>query len=396
MQNMNNRTIFFILFLLLTVLSAKGQYADSLTISLQRGDSLMQQYNTFEALKYYQRAYAIAEAQDSVRFSMDDSDVRSKYVPKDKIPREVRLKLADCYYKRANYRQTAELLKNMPEDSLTHEAFRQLAYSYKQQDDMGAFTYWAGQLVNRYPMDGEVVAALTQAYTGSEQPQKGIVCGMTYCQKDSTNILVNRALADAWFVNRDFSAAAKCYERLLQQGDSTFNTLYSAGMCYTKVDSLERAYQCLKPAFFLSGMRHYGAAWRLGVVSIDTKRFDEGLEYLNVALELMKPDTVVMRAITLSQGEGYYLTEHYAEAVASWKEHLAYNPSSIATYFNIASAYYYFLPDGQEAKKYYEKFLDLARKEEKPTQQLAEMIEKAETLLRTTNFGQHKKKKGNR
>ena len=49
---MNNRTIFFILFLLLTVLSAKGQYADSLTISLQRGDSLMQLYNTCEALKY--------------------------------------------------------------------------------------------------------------------------------------------------------------------------------------------------------------------------------------------------------------------------------------------------------------------------------------------------------
>jgi hypothetical protein len=50
------------------------------------------------------------------------------------------------------------------------------------------------------------------------------------------------------------------------------------------------------------------------------------------------------------------------------------------------------LPDGQEAKKYYEQFLALARKEEKPTPQLAEMIEKAETLLRTTHFGKHKSK----
>ena len=47
----------------------------------------------------------------------------------------------------------------------------------------------------------------------------------------------------------------------------------------------------------------------------------------------------------------------------------------------------------QLAKTYYEKFLNLARKEEKPTQQLTEMIEKAEMLLRSTNFGKSKTKK---
>jgi hypothetical protein len=45
------------------------------------------------------------------------------------------------------------------------------------------------------------------------------------------------------------------------------------------------------------------------------------------------------------------------------------------------------------AKTYYEKFLNLACKEETPTQQLKEMIEKAEMLLRTTNFGKSKTKK---
>ena len=97
--------------------------------------------------------------------------------------------------------------------------------------------------------------------------------------------------------------------------------------------------------------------------------------------------------ITLSQGEGYYLTKRYEKAIEAWKQHLEYNPTSMATYYNIASAYYYFLPDGQQAKAYLEKFLDLARKEEKPTQQLTEMIEKAETLLRTTKLGGGKLKK---
>ena len=371
---------------LLTTLSVRGEGIDSLTFYVQAGDSCMQQYNTYEALKCYQRAYAIAEAQDSVRFSMEGIDVMDaefrQYVPEDKIPRDVRLKLADCYYKRANYRQTAELLKNMPEDSLSHDAFRQLAYSYQKQGDNDSFIYWAGQLVNRFPMDGEVVAGLTLAYAKANQPEKGVICGIKYSLKDSTNILVNRALADAWFMNRDFTAAGKLYDRLLEQGDSTFNTLYSAGMCCSQLDSLERAYKYLKLAFLISGMQHTGCAYRLGVVCVDTKRYPEGLNYLNLAKELLRPDTTIMKAITLSQGEGYYLTQHYPEAVTAWKEHLAYNPTSVATYFNIANAYAYILKDDEQARTYYQQFLDRAAEVETPTPQLSEMVAKAREMLK--------------
>jgi tetratricopeptide (TPR) repeat protein len=364
---------------LLTSLSASGEGLshkkaeppmDSLTICLQAGDSCMQQYNTFEALGYYQRAYEMADVI------------------------ETRLKLADCYYKRANYRQCSELLKLVPEDSLTHDAFRQLAYSYQKMGDTDSYIFWANQLIGHFPMDGEMVAGLTLAYAQNNQPQNGIICGMGYCQKDSTNILVNRALADAWFMNRDFSAAAKLYDRLLAQGDSTFNTLYSAGMSYSRLDSLELAYHYLQLAFLISGMQHYGCAYRLGVVCVDTKRYPEGLNYLALATELMQPDTTIMKAITLSQGEGYYLTQHYPEAVEAWKRHLDYNPGSVATYYNIANAYAYLLKDDQQAKSYYQQFTEKAREVENPTPQLTEMMEKAQEMLQFYNkFGAKAKPK---
>lgn len=342
---------------------------DSLTILLQAGDSCMEQYNTFEALKYYQQAYAMA---DTV---------------------QTRTKLANCYYKRADYRKSAELLKNIPEDSLSHDAFRQLALSYKKLNDLDSYVFWAGQLVSRYPMDGEIVAGLTLGYVQLEQPQNGLECGQKYFAIDSTNIEVNRALADAYFMDRQFDKASLMYERLMQQGDSTFNTLYSAGMCYTRLDSLNLAYKYLIPAFLISGMQHQGCAYRLGVVCNDLKSYDEGLGYLKLATDMMQPDTTIMKAITLSQGEGYYMTKQYDKAIEAWKRHLEYNPGSIATYYNIASAYYYFSSDGQQSKAYLEKFLEVARKEEKPTQQLKDMIDKAETLLRTTNFNSSRKTK---
>ena len=383
----------FVILALLTVLPVRGEAIDSLQILMQRGDSCMQQFNTFEALNHYQRAYDLAEAQDSVRFSMDDSDVMSKYVPEDKIPRGVRLKLADCHFKRANYRQTAELLKNMPEDSLSHEAFRELANSYKRLGDTDSYVYWTSQLVKHYPMDGEMVAGLVLGYAQLNQPEKGLTLGLNYSLKDRTNILVNRAVADAFFLKRDFTAAGIWYDQLLQQGDSTFNTLYSAGMSHSQVGNLEKAYNCLSQALVLSQLQHAGCAYRLGVVCVDTKRYEEGLRALDLAIELTKPDTTMMKAITLSQGEGYYLTEHYPEAVEAWKRHLCYNPSSIATYYNIANTYTYLVKNDEQAKKYYQQFLDLARQEAEPNEQLKEMIRKSEEMMKTYRLIEQRKQK---
>ena len=383
----------FVILALLTVQPARGEAIDSLQILMQAGDSCMQQFNTFEALNHYQRAYDLAEAQDSVRFSMDDSDVMSKYVPEDKIPRGVRLKLADCHFKRANYRQTAELLKNMPEDSLTHEAFRELANSYKRLGDTDSYVYWTSQLVKHYPMDGEMVAGLVLGYAQLNQPEKGLTLGLNYSLKDRTNILVNRAVADAFFLKRDFTAAGIWYDLLLQQGDSTFSTLYSAGMSHSQAGNLEKAYNCLSQALVLSQLQHAGCAYRLGVVCVDTKRYEEGLRALDLAIELTKPDTTMMKAITLSQGEGYYLTEHYPEAVEAWKRHLSYNPGSIATYYNIANTYTYLVKDDEQAKKYYQQFLDLARQEAEPNEQLKEMIRKSEEMMKTYRLIEQRKQK---
>ena len=406
-----------IILALLTVNPVKGEVlakkktiepvaVDSLQLLLQAGDSCMQQFNTFEALQYFQRAYDLAKirSQERAKEKLDLPLERLEKLPKEKqneiierlkhsaeqsaiVDCRVQMKLADCYYKRANYHQSAELLKKIPEDSLSHEAFRQLALSYHKQGDLDSYIYWGTQLVKRYPMDGEVVANLTLAYAQKNQPEIGLKYGLNYSLKDMNNIMVNRAIADAMFLKRDFTAASIWYQGLMEQGDSTFNTIYSAGMCYSQIHDLNRAYKYLQLAMMKSGMQHFGCAYRLGIVCNDLHSYDEGLSYLDLALEIQKPDTAIMKAITLSQGEAYYLTKQYDKAVEAWKRHLDYNPGSVATYYNIANAYYYFLNEQKQSRAYLEMFLQLARKEEKPTPQLKDMIEKAEAFLRTTKSG---------
>lgn len=409
---MNIKSISIVFLFLLSVTAAKGEAIDSLQILVQQGDSCMQQYNTFEALKYYQQAYDLAKKR-SQQQAVEHLDLPLEQL--DSLPEEkqdeiierlkhaaeqsavvscpVQMKLADCHYKRANYREAANLLKLIPEDSLSHEAFRELANSYKKQGDTDSYVYWTSQLVKHYPMDGEMVAGLILGYAQLNQPEKGLTLGLNYSLKDRTNILVNRAVADAFFLKRDFTAAGIWYDQLLQQGDSTFNTLYSAGMSHSQAGNLEKAYNCLSQALILSQLQHAGCAYRLGVVCVDTKRYEEGLRALDLAVELTKPDTTMMKAITLSQGEGYYLTEHYPEAVEAWKRHLSYNPGSIATYYNIANTYTYLVKDDEQAKKYYQQFLDLARQEAEPNEQLKEMVRKSEEMMKTYRLIEQRKQK---
>ena len=409
---MNIKSISIVFLFLLSVTAAKGEAIDSLQILVQQGDSCMQQYNTFEALKYYQQAYDLAKKR-SQQQAVEHLDLPLEQL--DSLPEEkqdeiierlkhaaeqsavvscpVQMKLADCHYKRANYREAANLLKLIPEDSLSHESFRELANSYKKQGDTDSYVYWTSQLVKHYPMDGEMVAGLILGYAQLNQPEKGLTLGLNYSLKDRTNILVNRAVADAFFLKRDFTAAGIWYDQLLQQGDSTFNTLYSAGMSHSQAGNLEKAYNCLSQALILSQLQHAGCAYRLGVVCVDTKRYEEGLRALDLAIELTKPDTTMMKAITLSQGEGYYLTEHYPEAVEAWKRHLSYNPGSIATYYNIANTYTYLVKDDEQAKKYYQQFLDLARQEAEPNEQLKEMVRKSEEMMKTYRLIEQRKQK---
>lgn len=409
---MNIKSISIVFLFLLSVTAAKGEAIDSLQILVQQGDSCMQQYNTFEALKYYQQAYDLAKKR-SQQQAVEHLDLPLEQL--DSLPEEkqdeiierlkhaaeqsavvscpIQMKLADCYYKRANYRQASDLLKLIPEDSLSHESFRELANSYKRLGDTDSYVYWTSQLVKHYPMDGEMVAGLILGYAQLNQPEKGLTLGLNYSLKDRTNILVNRAVADAFFLKRDFTAAGIWYDQLLQQGDSTFNTLYSAGMSHSQAGNLEKAYNCLSQALILSQLQHAGCAYRLGVVCVDTKRYEEGLRALDLAIELTKPDTTMMKAITLSQGEGYYLTEHYPEALEAWKRHLSYNPGSIATYYNIANTYTYLVKDDEQAKKYYQQFLDLARQEAEPNEQLKEMVRKSEEMMKTYRLIEQRKQK---
>lgn len=120
-------------------------------------------------------------------------------------------------------------------DSLTAETMRRLFDCYRYMDNTAKQIEWGNRLLNRCPMDGIVTAYMARIYNSDDNissPQKAYDITTRYMQTDSACLPVLREYADANFLLRDYDKAINAYNRLLELGDSTYNTVYSLGMAY--------------------------------------------------------------------------------------------------------------------------------------------------------------------
>lgn len=97
---------------------------------IAQGDSCVKAYDYFHALDFYQQAQA-----------MNDNNT-------------IKMKLANCYYLRTAYKKCIDLLQKIPEDSLTHDALREMYYAQGAMKKTEEQTYWGKKLLEKFPMDG--------------------------------------------------------------------------------------------------------------------------------------------------------------------------------------------------------------------------------------------------
>ena len=323
-----------------------------------RGDSLMAQYDYFHAMQWYEKI--LREIGDR---SQESGDFQ-----------RVAMKLAECRYLRADYSGCIALLEGLPEDSLTHDALRELFYGLKLAERRGEQMRWGERLLKRFPMDSEVVADLALAYNLSDDPVNALALTGRYEAVDSTNILVKRQTADAQFFMKDYPAATQTYERLAALGDTTFATHYSLGMCYEQLDSMALACEHYGRAVALNDSSKAWPLYHLGAALVKVKRYSEGIHVLLMALAKMQPDDSAMFNLHWALADGYYNNEEYYSAIYDWKNCLKYNPQSLASLYNIAQTYEMIEEGGKHAEDAYIEFLDLAKYVDEPTPALLEWM----------------------
>lgn len=185
----------------------------SLTITAQqttweeRGDSCMKAFNLFQALDCYSQA------------------LKQQDMP------ELRMKVAECHYRRGNYRECISTLQTLQASQLSHNALHQLFYSYKALGDTENFKQTGKLILGQYPMDSEILVDLCHEYNLEMNLFGTFHAVDEYIAKDSTNLAVNRVIAEAEFFQKEYQGAMYSYKKLLAAGDSSYITYFSIGVC---------------------------------------------------------------------------------------------------------------------------------------------------------------------
>lgn len=347
------KTIIFSLFLLIVCARAG---ADNLR-EIALGDSCMEQFDLSQALKHYEKAFR----------QVDNATIR--------------MRLAECYYRRKDYQRCIQIVKPLPDDSLDHKTMRTIFYCHKSLSHSALQKQWGHKVVEKYPMDGEMVAELGMAYNlenNGKQAQK--VC-TNYWLKDHGNLAVIRVLADAYFLEREFDLAKYAYEELLAAGDTTYMALFNLGVCHEQQQSIEKAKAVFDQAIDLSEGMQPGALYHQGMMLNALRQYEDAQEYFERALALLLPDSTQMFICYRGIAEGLYAKADYASAKAAFGKAVAYDPTSLTSYYYLGLCCDA-TDDREKALANYRTFLRLAAAEESPSAGLKEMMADARKRMK--------------
>ena len=290
-------------FLLLVVLCSFSLHAMAQNRQqlIEKGDSCMKAYNYFHAISYYKQAQTLG----------DDNAIR--------------MKLASCHYLRTAYKQCADVLKTIPEDSLTHDAMREMYYAQGAMQQTTLQTYWGMTLIEKFPMDGHIVADLMEVFLNQEDsnPNMAVLYGERYCKVDSDNVEVNRTLGEAYFLNRKYEQCIAIYNKVMAAGDTTYNALYYTAGAYEYLEKFDSAALYFAKAVERNPKMAVGN-YRLGVVENQLGHYDAAIEHLRTAAKLYEPNKTIMFVIYKNMGDAKNSLKQFKEAYLYWGYALAY------------------------------------------------------------------------
>ena len=290
-------------FLLLVVLCSFSLHAmaQNRRQLIEKGDSCMKAYNYFHAISYYKQAQTLG----------DDNAIR--------------MKLASCHYLRTAYKQCADVLKTIPEDSLTHDALREMYYAQGAMQQTTLQTYWGMTLIEKFPMDGHIVADLMKVFLNQEDsnPNMAVLYGERYCKVDSDNVEVNRTLGEAYFLNRKYEQCIAIYNKVMAAGDTTYNALYYTAGAYEYLEKFDSAALYFAKAVERNPKMAVGN-YRLGDVENQLGHYDAAIEHLRTAATLYEPNKTIMFEIYKNMGDAKNSLKQFKEAYLYWGYALAY------------------------------------------------------------------------
>lgn len=295
----------------------------------------MERLDIFHAIAYYKKDY------------VSDND-------------ELKRKIARCYKLMGDNRTCISWLKKIPEARINHRDMRLYYSSYENLGIEDSTLYWGYRITKEYSFDGEMVASFASFLNKTGYAQQADSIARAYVKKDSSNLLVNRQLAYACYLLKNYREALNLYINLFNKGFDNYESNFIIGCCCEQLDSDHIAYDYMLRAVKIKKGKDFNSLYRLGLICLNLGIADEALGYLNQSLNMLQPDKNTMYNLYKNIGASYFKLNKYKEAGVAFEHCLNLFPDDIVSYYNAAQMYYAD-KEIEKAKSYLQKIDELSK-----------------------------------
>ena len=288
-------------------------------------------------------------------------------------------------YERGYYQRSIELLRSINEDSLSTDDMRLRYDCFCQMGQTDSLIYWGKRVVKRNPM-ADIIPDFTYRLNNADKehvnPGLAIEICERYKQQDATHILVNRQLADAYYLVGNYDLALRELAHLEALGDSCFKVLYTKGLIYMNTARYGDAYDYLSRATARHNDTHGYCLFMLGIAANKIGLGAEALSYLDEAKKLMVPDRKTLFRLHQELAESFRMKGEPDFRLEELQECMRYaEEKDVNTLTYQIGKCYLLLRQFDKARETLSRFLD-ATKDKEYNNTIKSMRQSAEESLR--------------
>ncbi|WP_028902810.1 lipopolysaccharide assembly protein LapB [Prevotella sp. P6B4] len=290
---------------------------------------------------------------------------------------------------RGYFNKSLDCLRQMSADSLNTEDMRLYYNNFVQLGQNDSLAYWADEMLKNNPYDAALIADYTPRLNKGWQgdiawksfPDKVITICRKYVEQDSTHILINRQLGEAYYNMGNYDMAQLELKKLEAIGDTCFGTLYTLGLTYQRMGDNSTAYDYLYRAYEKNDHHPY-CLFVLGIVSNKVGLGAEALSYLDEAKKLLMPDRQTLFRLHKELAEAFRLKSEPDFRLEELQECMRYAEEKDVNELTYQMAQCYFvLKQRDKARDYFNKFLEATENKEY-NDKIKEMRSSAQRTLR--------------
>lgn len=273
---------------------------------------------------------------------------------------------------RGYFNKSLDCLRQIAVDSLNAEDMHLYYNNFAQLGQNDSLAYWADEMLKSNPYDAQLIVDYTPRLNNGWQgdmgrksfPKKVIDICKKYVERDSTHILINRQLAEAYYNIGNYDLALQELKKLEAVGDTCFGTLYTLGLTYQRMGDNSTAYDYLYRAYDKNDHHPY-CLFILGIVSNRVGLGAEALSYLDEAKKLLMPDRQTLFRLHKELAEAFKLKSEPDFRLEELQECMRYAEEKDVNELTYLMGQCYFqLKQRDKAKDCFNRFLEATENKE--------------------------------